>query len=222
MLGAIAIKGCAREVGAMKRFVLLLCLPLLLISTTASGRTWYITPDGAGDAPAIEAGIDSATTADTVLVACGTYYEHGIRMKSGIILVSETGEADCVVIDAQWNNIVFLCYECDSTTLIKGFTFTHGTPSVSVPPGYGGGMVCLSSSLRIVNCTLVLGSFAVSPLSRSSAVHSSETPPTSKAPFTAICLRPRSPTALSTATPPNTVEVGYTALTHHRPPSKTP
>jgi hypothetical protein len=49
--------------------VLFLVLPL----SSAAARTWYITPDGMGDAPTIPAGLDSAAVSDTVLVAAGTY-----------------------------------------------------------------------------------------------------------------------------------------------------
>jgi hypothetical protein len=141
----------------MRSSVLLVCVGGLAIVPVVSARTWYITPDGSGDAPTIQAGIDSAAAADTVLVACGTYYEHDIRLEfaSDFVLSSETGEADCVVIDAQWNGTVLLCIQCDATTLIKGFTLTHGTPSMAVPPGFGGAMVCASSSPEIVNCAFI-------------------------------------------------------------------
>jgi predicted outer membrane repeat protein len=55
-------------------------LPLLLILTLASpclSRTWHILPDGSGDAPTIQAGVDSASTGDVVELAPGEYMGDG-------------------------------------------------------------------------------------------------------------------------------------------------
>lgn len=59
----------------MRGLCFLLLATVLVTPSSALARTWYITPDGMGDDPIIGAGIDSASTGDTVLVACGTYYE---------------------------------------------------------------------------------------------------------------------------------------------------
>jgi parallel beta-helix repeat protein len=63
---------------------------LLLSPAVARADTWYILKDGLGDAPTIQAGIDSATTGDTVLVAPGEYTE-SLVMKNGVTLLSEEG-----------------------------------------------------------------------------------------------------------------------------------
>ena len=111
-------------------FVLVL-VPGFILSQTSSvpAVTWYITPEGTGDAPTIQAGVDSAAAGDTILVACGTYYEHDIEVTSGRKLISETGEPDCVTIDAQeQGRVLYTQGTSDSTTLIKGFTIMNPSP----------------------------------------------------------------------------------------------
>jgi len=135
--------------------VSLLCLFLLLPADPVTGKSWYIETDGTGDAFSISAGIDSSAAGDTVIVACGTYYEAQIYMKSGVVLMSESGEASCATIDGDWTNTVLLCYSCDSTTVIRGFTITHGVDTNGVPPGWAGGMVCNDSPIRVENCDFI-------------------------------------------------------------------
>lgn len=134
--------------------ILLAFLVVMLANPhVASPRTWYVTPDGSGDAPTIKAAIDSAVASDTVRVACGTYYERGIRMKSGVVLCSETGQADCATIDAQGITRVVGCINCLEPTEIVGFTFKNG----SIPLWEsGGGMFCTGcADLTISRCTFL-------------------------------------------------------------------
>jgi hypothetical protein len=103
----------------------------LALPRTLPARTWYIQPDALGDAPTIQAGVDSAAAGDTVLVACGTYIDcthpcpwYGnacVVMKSGLTLRSETGGPDCVIIGAQQQGKGISCLQVDSTTIIEGF-----------------------------------------------------------------------------------------------------
>ena len=125
----------------------LLVLALLVYPTALGARTWYILPDGTGDAPTIQAGIDSATAGDIVEVACGAYYEHDIVMKSGVTLRSETGEYDCVTIDAQQQGRIFYCSALNSSTEVVGFTITGGSSYD------GAGMYCtLETQMAISHC----------------------------------------------------------------------
>ncbi len=98
--------------------------------------------------PTIRAAVDSSITGDSVVVACGTYYEHDIEMKSGVTVVSETGEPDCVTIDAQGLGRIIYCNDVDSTAHIVGFTITGGSESA------GGGVYCSQSYVNITRCLL--------------------------------------------------------------------
>ena len=116
-------------------------------------RIWYILSDGSGDAPTIQAGINSAVACDTVLVAAGTYFEHDIVMKNGVVAKSGSGP-DVTIIDASQNGRVVYCENTDHTTAIYGFTLTGGLTSGPVPPDFSGaGIYCTSSSPAINNCT---------------------------------------------------------------------
>ncbi|MBN2185406.1 MAG: right-handed parallel beta-helix repeat-containing protein [Candidatus Krumholzibacteriota bacterium] len=101
------------------------------------------------DAGTIQEAIDAAAAGDTVLVECGRYYEHDIHMKSGIVLLSRTGEADCAIIDAGRAGRVLYCQNVDETAVIKGFTLTNGNLELMMN---GAGLYCSSSSPEIVNC----------------------------------------------------------------------
>lgn len=115
---------------------LLVCIAIMFLGYAyASAHTWYITDDGMGDAPTIQAGLDSASAGDTVLVACGMYYEHDIAMKSGVCLCGETGDPTCATIDAQDLGRVLVCIDGAVGTRIEGLTLTGGTTAAS-----GGGV----------------------------------------------------------------------------------
>ena len=94
-----------------------------------SARTWTVNTAGTGDAPTIQAGID------TVLVECGIYNDNDIVMKSAVVLTSQTGWADCATIDAQGLGRVFYCNLLAWNTWITGFTITGGNATGSYPAG---------------------------------------------------------------------------------------
>ncbi len=128
--------------------IVVLCYALTALPAVA--KTWHVP----GDAATIKLGIGLASSGDTVLVACGTYYENDIRMKSGVRLRSATGDASCVTIDGQQQNRVLYCRFVASTARIEGFTITGGlAPTSASDQGNGGGLYCFdNSSPRITNC----------------------------------------------------------------------
>lgn len=122
-------------------FISILAAPSYLFA-----RTWLVPID----APTIQAGIDSAVAGEIVEVACGTYYEHNIVMKSGVTLRSESGDYQCVTVDALQRGRVFYCSELASTTRVDGFTITGGESYD------GAGIYCtLGTEMTISNCQFV-------------------------------------------------------------------
>jgi len=139
-------------------FILLTATTSLLLVHAVPGqaRIWSIQPDGTGDAPTIQAGIDSAIAGDVVEVACGFYYEHDLLMKTGVALRSEAGQADCAILDAQQLGRGILCVDVDASTDIDGFTVTGGvTTGSEFPDSFGGGLCCLNGSPMVANCDFV-------------------------------------------------------------------
>ena len=138
----------------------LLTVAWTFITASALARTWHVPEERS----TIQAGIDAAAAGDTVLVACGTYYDctHPsacfevacVVMKSGVILRSETGDPACATITARQRGRVIYCDNVDSTTAIEGFTIDGGYLSAFCFENSGAGLLCLNSSLRISDCTI--------------------------------------------------------------------
>jgi predicted outer membrane repeat protein len=144
----------AERVATVRRFLLpALALTIAAFSHSAQAGIWLVP----SECPTIQAGIDSAAVGDTVLVACGTYLEHDIVMKSGVCLTSETGDADCVTIHAQQLGRGIYCQNVDSAASVVGFTITGGMAvyGSATQDSAGGGMFCENSSLTVANCSFV-------------------------------------------------------------------
>jgi hypothetical protein len=120
-----------------------------------------------GDQPTIQAGIDSASVGDTVLVADGTYYENinfkgkAITVASHLIIDSDTSHISNTIIDgsqpdnADTASVVFFVSGEDTTSILYGFTITGGTGTLIIEPGVekirgGGGIVLENSGATII------------------------------------------------------------------------
>lgn len=130
-----------------ERVYLPLLLILLTLPVTVAARTWYIEPGGTGDAPTIQAGIDSAAAADTVLLASGTFSGTGNEILDycgkPITICSETGDPEDCVIDCveAGGHIEFMTGEGPGS-ILDGITFRHGRCAVQ----------CDQSTPTIRNC----------------------------------------------------------------------
>jgi predicted outer membrane repeat protein len=136
---------------------------LVSLATPSSlARTWYITPDGTGDAPTIQAGVDSAAAGDTVFIAPGTYtdctHDSGdgtlacAILKSGVSLLGETGNPVDVTIDAQGIGRVLRLVNGVQAVEIRGLTITNGSAAAAQISDFGGGLFCENSSVILADC----------------------------------------------------------------------
>jgi len=134
---------------------------VLLPMTTSTARTWHIQPDGSGDAPTIQAGIDLSVVGDTVLLASGTYHDcthvdgEGLRccavLKEGVSLRGETGDPSSVRIDAeQLGRCLYIEYA--TQTIIEGITLTGGYAAGVYGQKDGAGLLAVTSSVRVRDC----------------------------------------------------------------------
>ncbi len=109
-----------------------------LFYDSPQARTWYIKPDSTGDAPTIQAGVDSSVAGDTVLVAPGIYSDTrqvlvnnerktiNLHIKKNIQLIAEEIN-ESAIIDGSDCDIAIYVENVDSTAKMEGFKiFTKG------------------------------------------------------------------------------------------------
>jgi len=132
------------------------CILAMTLTTTlalvvpARATTWQIQADGQGDAPTVQAGIDSAVAGDTVLVSPGTYNEDLDFVGKNLVLRSQLGP-EVTILDGTGQDssvVVFRSGESRSAVL-EGFTITNGEGTFYAgegDPKYGGGLFCKRGS----------------------------------------------------------------------------
>jgi Periplasmic copper-binding protein (NosD) len=121
--------------GQLPWFITLAVGVYLSASSPAFARTWYIKADGTGEAPTIQAGVDSAGAGDIVLVAPGTYASTvqvqvdgqptsvNAYITKNISLRSESGAA-VTKIDASGSDIGIVLAGVGATAEVSGFEVT--------------------------------------------------------------------------------------------------
>ncbi|NNF08146.1 MAG: hypothetical protein HKN21_15385 [Candidatus Eisenbacteria bacterium] len=134
----------------MMRFMLLAIAFSLATPTLSQGRTWKIEVGGSGDAPTIQAGIDSAAVGDTVLVSPGTYFENISFKGKDLSLVGERGPHFTILDGSKEENTVVLFAEHETRAcLLEGFTITGGSGTAAFGSPRGGGITCPYASPTI-------------------------------------------------------------------------
>jgi enterochelin esterase-like enzyme len=141
---------------------LTITLFLLLISLNIYAQIIHVP----ADQPTIQAGIDSASFGDTVLVADNIYYENinfkgkGITLASQYIIDSDTNHIYNTVINGSQpansdsGSVVYFVSGEDSSSILIGFTITGGTGTEIFSGGIeklqvGGGILLRESGAKI-------------------------------------------------------------------------
>jgi len=130
---------------------------------TISGATWstdtpgfvtyYVATDGSDDNDGsenspfatIQAGIDAASSGDTVLVEAGTYVENINYNGKNIALIGEDRETTIIDGNEDGSVVTFENGETTGSKLI-GFTIQNGAAFGEGSDNYGGGIICEFSS----------------------------------------------------------------------------
>lgn len=136
---------------------LIACASLQLIPAMAQARVWYIKPDRTGDAPTIQAGLDSAHAGDRVVLARGVYTwasqdargDCMMRLKPDVALEGEGFLLDTVV-DAQQQGRVLMFSEPGNAT-VTGLAIRGGR--VVGANARGGGVLSMKgANLTLTTC----------------------------------------------------------------------
>ena len=130
------------------RFLLALAA-LIFSNIPVTARTWIV--DATSDTPTIQAGIDSAASADTVLVHPGTYYEQIIFRGRDIVVKGDGGAASTIIDASRSGGSVAVFRSGESIAcVLEGFTLTGGQGTLQqANTTYGGAVACLGSGATI-------------------------------------------------------------------------
>ncbi|UCG50914.1 MAG: right-handed parallel beta-helix repeat-containing protein [Candidatus Latescibacterota bacterium] len=145
----------------MSRLLLGLFLALATLSIAphdTSGATWLVKPDGSGDAPTIQAAVDSTSDGDVILLSNGIFTGHGnrdiqISTKAIMIRSASMNPESCVVDCERTDGSPHYGFELLNYhplgIVIEGLTITHCYSS-----GHGGAIKWPggASSLTVNNC----------------------------------------------------------------------
>jgi len=120
---------------------------LLSLQISLAAAVYYVpTPQ----CPTIQAGLDSCTANDTVLVAPGTYFENLVwPATQGIDLLGELGFDSTIIDGGGIGRVISLETGVDTSTVISGFTIRNGYSSPS------GGVRCANNSNPIIKYNLI-------------------------------------------------------------------
>ena len=165
------------EVASTYAHTMLLAAALAALPADAAlGRMWSVRPDGSGDAPTIQAAIDSAATGDSVIVAPGTYHEN-LRIVGKTLYLAGALRAEVTTVDGgQRTNVVRMrdgtverltlrnglstqgggVYIAErSSAIVRHCIIEHNVAGPYVDSGLGGGVYCGYSPQTLIEENII-------------------------------------------------------------------
>lgn len=142
------------------RTVLLYAL-ILGLTVSSQAAVYVIRPDGTGDFPTIQAGVDAAVDGDVLELTDGVFLGDGNRdvdyLGKPISIISQSGDPQICVIDCEGSEIDphrgFNIISGESGAELNGVTIRNGWLPQS--PGGGAAVMCdNASSLIFINCII--------------------------------------------------------------------
>ncbi len=101
--------------------------------------------------PTIASALEASSSGDSVVVACGVYFESYLQLSPGITVCSENGDPTCVTVDAQSHG-GFVGHSLLEPTVLSGITIRNAAE------GGGAALRCITDCVvRVVNCVFLDG-----------------------------------------------------------------
>jgi hypothetical protein len=107
----------------MRNLVLAATLWVAALAATSHARIWNVTADGLGDAPTIQAAVDSASSGDRIHIGPGTYHEM-VALKSGLTLSGVAGPEMTTLHATDFDPYCVTSDGTISDVVIEGLTLT--------------------------------------------------------------------------------------------------
>ena len=130
----------------VRRFLLL--FTVISVPTESLATTWLVLADGSGDAPTIQAAVDSCASGDSVLVGPGTYFE-SVSVDEDIAVVGRDG-ASVTTLSAQGEEHCLRGLPFHSLA-ITDLTLTDAFPGHDFGTGYA---IIGNGTLALTRCVI--------------------------------------------------------------------
>lgn len=121
---------------------------ICLLFSSAAADIWFVKPDGTGDVPTIQAGVDTVAPGDTIVLASGVFTGDGniniVVPPKMFLMKSVTGQPEDCIIDCEghlgWGRRGFEFEQATYGPTIRGITIRNGNAM-----GTGGAVYCEGS-----------------------------------------------------------------------------